>query len=133
MRLCCGCLRSYLEQPAAPAAEAVDLVLTVLRGVRSDFPAGTFAKYIHHLFPLLAGTGGCAPAASGRRAAAPPRPAAGGVRATDAHDDVRSPPLFGRPADLVSDDKSTPEMLRLVSGSLRERVAPLLPESGAAL
>ena len=62
-----------------------------------------------------------------------PRPAAGGVRATDAHDDVRSPPLFGRPADLVSDDKSTAEMLRLVSGSLRERVAPLLPESGAAL
>ena len=56
MRLCCGCLRSYLEQSTHPVEETVSLVLTILRGVRSDFPNTTFAKYIHHIFPLLSGT-----------------------------------------------------------------------------
>ena len=55
MRLCCGCLRSYLEQSTHPVEETVSLVLTILRGVRSDFPGATFAKYIHHIFPLLSG------------------------------------------------------------------------------
>ena len=36
-------------------------------------------------------------------------------------------------ADLISDAKATPEMLHLIGESLKERVAPLLPESSVSL